>query len=33
VRNGRVSFVAAGTRDATKNRRALRRYLKLAKLR
>jgi hypothetical protein len=33
VRKGHVRFVAVGTKDATKSRRALRRYLKLAKLR
>jgi hypothetical protein len=33
VRRGRVRFVAVATRAATKNRRALRGYLKLARLR
>jgi hypothetical protein len=33
VRKGRVSFVAVATRSATKSRRQLRRYLKLAGLR
>ena len=33
VREGRVRFVAVGTSAATKSRRTLRRYLKLAQLR
>ena len=33
VRKGRVSFVAVATRSATKSRKQLRRYLKLAGLR
>jgi hypothetical protein len=32
VRNGRVRFAGVGTRAATRNRAALRRYLRLARV-